>query len=375
MRIILLLINLYYIYCYKSNNIENNLIPLWWNIGKESLYNKNILNKITINNNNYCLYYDNNIWKLISDVCIHRGASLSAGKILKKKDWIRDNEVPSKLYKNNKSNKIKDENKEVSKCIQCPYHGWEFSDGYLSKIPGIINNNFNMGVARHPIKLLNNDIYTLFSFEINSNNGTFPNNYNLYEPDEEKDNNFEMISQSIKLDVPCEIIIENILDMMHISYVHSFGNSIQPIPYGIKFVKYNDYHGKTTYFYKSGATSLSRWLGFADEVIVENEYYLPSTTITRIIANKITKTIITYSYPINENKSILYLKLYRNYFKGYIGDLFHHKQLDITLKEDISILKKINYKYYKGLINTKFDITQNERRKAIKSLYNDKYKI
>lgn len=359
--------NIIYINCYNSNQINNNMMPLWWNIGKESEYSKVKLNKIKINNNNYCLYYDNEIWKLISDVCIHRGASLSAGKLLKN---CNNKIIEDKKMKINDNSKSSQGDKTLSKCIRCPYHGWEFTDGYLTKIPGIITNNFQLGINRYPIKIHKDDIYTLFSYEINSNNGTYPNDYDLFESVEQSDNNFEMISQNIKMNIPSEIVIENILDMMHISYIHSFGNAVNPIPYGIKFYKKNSYHGKTTYFYKSGPTSISKWLGMAEEVIVENEYYLPSTTVTRIIANDITKTIITYTYPIDENSCLLYLKLYRNYFKGFLGDYLHHKQLDITLKEDISILKQIDNKYYKGIINTKFDVTQNERRKAIKSLFN-----
>ena len=337
---------------YNTIKLDNsNLLPLYYNIGLENRFKKNILNKLKINGNDYCLYYADNKWNLLSDVCIHRGASLSSSKTLK---YSINNNFSS------------------PKCIRCPYHGWEYIDGRLSKIPGNINNYFNIGVQNYPVKTHNNDLYVTFSYEQNSNTGLLPSDigYDLFDIEEETNNNFEKITKTIQLPITNEIVIENLLDMMHVSYIHSFGNSLQPVPYGIKFQKINDFHGKTSYYYSSGPSSLSRWFGLAEEVIVENEFYLPSTTVTRIKANFITKTILTYSYPIDANNTMLYIKLYRNYLKGFLGDLLHQKQLSITLDEDIAILKNVYEKYSNGIINTKYDITQSERRKFIKKIHN-----
>ena len=52
-----------------------------------------------------CVYRDKmNRLIAISDICIHRGASLSRGK----------------LWPNN--------------CLQCPYHGWEYNKGIVDNI-------------------------------------------------------------------------------------------------------------------------------------------------------------------------------------------------------------------------------------------------
>ena len=61
--------------------------------------------------------------------------------------------------------------------------------------------------------------------------------------------------------MPIFLITENVLDMMHISYVHSFGNQMSPIPYDIIYDESNDYAGKTTFYYNAGPTSMSSLIG------------------------------------------------------------------------------------------------------------------
>jgi len=334
----LFLVGLINVYAYNKIFIDNsNVMPLMYNIGNVKKYCKNKLNKLQFNNHPYCLYFDNE-WKLISDVCIHRGCLLSSSH---------------KLILNEKR----------QKCIKCNYHGWEYHDGMVVKIPGSLKSNYSMGVSKYLVKLKDDDLY------INLSNHT---DYEFLHIPEENNNKFVKIYGHLELPLSSEMVTENILDMMHISYVHSFGNTINPIPYGIEHSKINSLHGKTTYYYNSGPYSLSKILGMVNEIIVENEYYLPTMTITRVKAGWITKTIITHTIPIDENNCILYYKLYRNYLTNVIGDIFHHLQMRFTLEEDINILKNCDPKYYKGIVNTKYDVTQISRRNAIKKyLFNN----
>ena len=146
--------------------------------------------------------------------------------------------------------------------------------------------------------------------------------------------------------------------MMHISYVHTFGNQVSPIPFEIKYEDIDDFSGKTTFHYTAGPTSMSSLLGQSKYVKVENEFYLPDTTVTRVFAGPIIKTIVTHCYPIGKNESILHYDLYRNFLQQPLFDGLFHKQMDITLKEDVDILNGIYDNYIKGFMNTKFDITQ-----------------
>ena len=145
---------------------------------------------------------------------------------------------------------------------------------------------------------------------------------------------------------------------LHISYVHSFGNQLSPVPYEIKYENLNEYAGRTTFHYTSGATSMSRVIGNANYVTVQNEFHLPDTTVTRVFAGNIVKTIITHCYPIGKNESILHYDLYRNFLTPSLFDILLYKQMDITLHEDVNIINYIYDDYVKGFMNTKFDVTQ-----------------
>ena len=121
---------------------------------------------------------------------------------------------------------------------------------------------------------------------------------------------------------------------------------------------------------------MSSIIGGVKEVKVENEFYLPDTTVTRVYAGKMIKTIVTHCYPIGKNESILYFDLYRNFLQFPIFDLVFYNQMDITLKEDISIINNIYDNHIRGFMNTKYDITQLKfREKWNKHHFNENIKI
>ena len=263
----------------------------------------------------------------ISDICIHRGAAMSFGKLLK------------------------------NNCVQCPYHGWEYKKGIVKNIPGCPDVNNNFGVPLFNITEINDDVFLCPSFDINSQSGPLPLN-EPFIPPEATDSSFVRIHGKKHIQRPHHLITENVLDMMHISYVHTFGNQMSPIPFEIKYEDTGNFSGKTTFYYTSGPTSMSSIIGGAKEVKVENEFYLPDTTVTRVYAGSIVKTIVTHCYPIGKNESILHFDLYRNFLQFPVFDILFHNQMDITLKEDIGIINNIYDKHIRGFMNTKYDVTQ-----------------
>tara|TARA_A100000164_G_C21712121_1_gene678710 strand:- start:214 stop:864 length:651 start_codon:yes stop_codon:yes gene_type:complete len=195
----------------------------------------------------------------------------------------------------------------------------------------------------------------------------------IYTPPEAHDNSFVRVQGLKHIKRPHFLITENVLDMMHISYVHSFGNQISPIPYEVKYEELNDYSGKTTFYYTAGPTSMSSIIGNAKQVKVENEFHLPDTTVTRVFAGKIVKTIVTNCYPIGKNESILHFDLYRNFLEFPVFDWLFQKQMDITLQEDIDIINGIYDNHIRGFMNTKYDVTQLKyREKWNKYFINEK---
>ena len=159
--------------------------------------------------------------------------------------------------------------------------------------------------------------------------------------------------------------------MIHVSYVHSFGNSLAPIPFDIEYQDISPISGKTTFHYTSGPTSMSKLVGGAQYVKVENEFHLPDVTVTRVKANNLIKTIITHCYPIGKNESILHYDLYRNFFTPSIFDPLFELQMIITLDEDVKILNRIYDDYILGLMSTKYDITQTKYREKMNKLNNN----
>jgi nitrite reductase/ring-hydroxylating ferredoxin subunit len=309
-----------------------NQLPLYWKIANVKEISSVKPKRFVFDEYPVTIYKDkDNSIIAISDICVHRGASLAQGKIL------------------------------PNGCIQCPYHGWEYKNGLLQNIPGIPGIKSNFGVPRYDVQELNDDVYIRPTFDINSKKGGVYN-HTIYVPPEASDESFVRISGYRHIMRPNNMITENVLDMMHISYVHSFGNSFSPVPFKLEYEDVDDLSGRTTFHYTAGATSMSKLIGGATYVEVENEFHLPDATVTRVKANDITKTIITHCYPIGKNESILYYDLYRNFFTSPIFDGLFEYQMRLTLDEDVDILNRIYDDYYLGFMSTKFDITQTKYR-------------
>ena len=313
-------------------------IPLFWKIANKREIGTIKPKRFIFNDYPIAIYKDTSDQvKAISDICVHRGASLSHGKIVKG-------------------------------CVQCPYHGWTYKDGLVENIPGIPSTKSQaFGVPRFEVREINDDIYLRPSYDMNSQKGTQYND-TIYVPPEASNPDFVRVSGTRHIHRPNSLITENVLDMMHISYVHSFGNSLSPMPFKIDYEDMGPLSGKTTFYYTSGPTSMSLLIGGAQFVKVENEFHLPDATVTRVKANDITKTIITHCYPIGKNESILYYDLYRNFLTSPLFDSLFQYQMKLTLNEDINILNTIHDGYARGFMSNKYDITQIKYRQKMKKM-------
>jgi phenylpropionate dioxygenase-like ring-hydroxylating dioxygenase large terminal subunit len=224
------------------------------------------------------------------------------------------------------------------------------------------------GVPRLKTKIINNLVYVNPFYDLN--NIDIINNYKIpspYMPPEHFDNRFIKINGERMINKNTEIVTENLLDMLHISTVHSFGNTDWPLPFNIKHDDIDMFSGRTKFKYKSGNFSISKRVASEPEVTVENEYHLPTTTITRVKANDLVKVVMTNILPISEDKSIMYWTIYRNFWTypiPQIGDMVMKYFMDKTIDEDIGILKNIYSEDRIGNIDTKYDITINKYRNA-----------
>jgi phenylpropionate dioxygenase-like ring-hydroxylating dioxygenase large terminal subunit len=175
-----------------------------------------------------------------------------------------------------------------------------------------------------------------------------------YYPSEHYDDTFTATSGSRIIDQDYRVVTENVLDMLHISYVHSFGNINQPLPFNIHYQQTSDVSGKTTFQYHPFNYTISMMMGNDTKVVVENEFILPTTT---------------------KNKTLFFYTVYRNFWfcrwKGFdwvnrVFDMFMKTMMDLTISEDIAILKHVNPKYRVGSIVTKYDVTIQQFRMASK---------
>lgn len=265
-----------------------------------------------------------------TDICPHQGASLSKG-------WI-----------------TKDS------CLSCPYHGFEFNNGSFSKIPNPDDKNVKEFYSHVKLDTFLSKEEEDFLF-ISEEEGSPP----IFFPPENSNSSFRGVHGSVIINTNYLSVCENLLDMLHISYVHSFGSRNTPLPSSIQFKKLNPYHGRSTFFYRPNSNTISQKIGKVKEVKVENEFILPTNTITRVFAGDTIKTVFTRSIPLSENKTLLYWKIYRNFWLHPFGDFFIRKLMEKTIQEDISILKNVYPENRNGTIQTKYDKTILEFRKTI----------
>ena len=192
------------------------------------------------------------------------------------------------------------------------------------------------------------------------------------------------------------VLSENSLDVMHIGFVHTFGNKKSPNPlHNSKIVKMddNDNHYKISYEYVAGENSLVNKIYKYDNITVENEYVLPHSTVARVKFGNLTSTIITHALPISKFKTKLFVKAYRSYWSydlknienhnilfplmyliNLVGDKITENTMYETLKQDKAIVDYIDKKDYEsmhGKFSIVYDMFSNHYKNNYKKYYED----
>lgn len=309
-------------------------MPFWYPIGTRKTLFTGKPEMVQFMGLPYVAYKKNDSQLVVhTDVCPHMGASFSKG------GWVNDRQH-----------------------LQCPYHGFEFDEGRFVAIPSskkeqplCIKNH--KGLSTPPV-LEKNGYYYLFPEDRDQSVLTTP-----YFPPEHDDPSFIAVHGHQVLDCPIDSLVENLLDMLHISYVHSFGNMDMPLARNIQYTDLGEYAGKTSFSYSPNPNTISKRVGNTDVVHVENEFYLPTTTLTRVRAGDVIKTVFTQSLPMGKNKTILFWTVYRNFWKDpnipmftVLGDWVLSFLMKRTIQEDASILSRCYPDKRKGFL-TKYDIT------------------
>ena len=322
------------------------ILPFWYPILPTRELDKKKIHKIQFHDEPYvCYTKPNDTYIIHTDVCPHQGASFS-----------------EKGFVNDVGN------------LQCGYHGFEFCDGNFCKIPNPSKNPkyFRSRITMDTYPVQKNKDCLFFQPIVNVNTPEI-----FYPPEEADTETFRGVEGYRFVDNHYLSVCENLLDMLHISYVHSFGSQVNPIPIDIKPKKLGEFSFQTQFHYFPNENTISTKVGSAPKVIVQNEYHLPTNTVTRVFAGNVIKTVFTRAIPISYNKTMLYWKIYRNFWLdpyfpifNVIGDVLIRFLMEKTIDEDVDILKSVYDDKREGPLTTKYDITILNFRKDIQKFMN-----
>lgn len=161
------------------------------------------------------------------------------------------------------------------------------------------------------------------------------------------------------------MVTENILDNLHLAYVHTFGNRDSPLPKAIRYEPLGLTGGRSHFVYKPRPGTLFTWLGGGETVLVENEFHLPTCTLTRVLVGDSVKTVVTRAQPLDQHSCVLYWTVYRNFYTAPIFDGAMRAMMDRTLDEDVGMLRNV-YPNVPQQIAVGYDVTILEYRKAVR---------
>jgi hypothetical protein len=153
-----------------------------------------------------------------------------------------------------------------------------------------------------------------------------------------------------------------------------------------------DNHYKIIYKYVAGENSLVNKIYHYDNIIVENEYVLPHTTVARVLFGNMSSTIITHALPISKFKTKLFVKAYRSYWNfnmyknqnhimypimhliNILGDKATYNTMYTTLKQDKAIVDNIDKSSYEamhGKFSIYYDMFSNHYKNNYKKFYEE----
>jgi len=346
----------------KPSNPSNSLNYHWYVVAEKTSIRTNKPYKITIWNKNYVIWKTvDQKYHAIDNECSHRGASLADGVVVKTN-------------------------------IMCPYHGYEFdTEGTLAHVPGLANftntpcqNAPSYHVVEQDGWLYLNTVPKAYFPDVDKSDES--SGWHIFREPEATNKSFTQTLIKAHFENYGRIISENSLDVMHIGFVHSFGNRKRPSPFSeVPPHRVNDtlMHYRTKYEYESGEKSFAKRAFSVNQLKIENEFILPHTTVARVIFGPFVSTIITAALPVNDTNTMLFVKTYRNYWntldKSFLGKMYNslgdtitRKLMTDTVNQDKGIVEGILPEFKDGRFNMKFDKLQNTYRTFYKKFIDSK---
>jgi nitrite reductase/ring-hydroxylating ferredoxin subunit len=324
--------------------------------------------KITIRDINYIVWKDKETYYGLRDRCSHQGSSFFLGNTCKN-------------------------------TISCPYHGYIFdgSNGELIQIPKLLHIDSHLHNVECFKVVEKGDVVYFNTIPISSeqDKNQIDENEIFIEPEfYNKEQRVVFLDEVFEHNA--KFVSINSLDICHIGFVHTFGNKKNPNPlHNSKILKLDDYdhHYKIIYKYMAGENSLINIIYNFSNIIVENEYVLPHTTVARVLFGNFSSTIITHALPISKFETKLFVKAYRSYWShdltnsknqnilypllnliNIFGDIVTKKSMVLTLKQDKDIVDNIDKTSYQGIhfkFSIVYDLFSNSYKNHYKHYYED----
>jgi len=248
---------------------------------------------------------------VLSDTCVHRGGSLSKGKV-------------------------------VEDCIECPYHGWQFdADGKCAKVPSM-GDKKPPGRAKVDSYPVQEKYGIVFAFL-----GDLPEEERppLYEIEEYDDPAWRE-SEIIMMDIDCfyERSVENGIDPIHNEFVHPAQGSPQPIEGTVEYPETPWGSGVAGNYAEKGK-KLTEGEGMESDDAFLNAsscHHGPNVIITYIHFAKDTGLHqYLFEAPIDENNTKVYLVNLRSFrLDPKHDETIRNANIYVT-EEDIGILENI----------------------------------
>lgn len=348
---------------------NSNGLLTWYPIGFKSDFGIKP-KRITIRDVNYVVWRDKFNYYALRDCCSHQGSSFMLGEVCKN-------------------------------TISCPYHGYIFdgTNGDLIEIPKLkYVESFSHNVDCFKVVEKADIIYLNTVPIMNDDMKNSINESLIFTEPEYFDKEQRCVFLSEDFEHYAKFVSVNSLDICHIGFVHTFGNRKSPNPlHNSNVIKMSDhdFHHKIIYEYIAGENSLVNKIYNFTNIIVENEYILPHTTVARVKFGPFSSTIITHALPISKFKTKLLVKAYRSYWSydlnnsknhnifyplhyliNLIGDKITENTMYTTLKQDkaiVDFIDKTNYEDMHGKFSIIYDKFSNHYKSNYKNFYEESF--
>lgn len=212
-------------------------------------------------------------------------------------------ELPLVLWQDTKGNLIStvnickhmgatiDKGAVIDGCIQCPYHGFEYTK----------NDKFGETII-HEGKIF-------WSYEPKNSIPTKIPGFDFY--------NFEHSILQIDMDAGMNDCAYNTMDLNHPEFVHTgiFGFGTSEKPKDVKTFKYED--RVAIYFKYKAKKTIQFFHKYEQETDNQNVFVYPSSGWSKVTTNSANKLIIGFNFlPISENKTRWFITIIHNYYKA-----------------------------------------------------------